>query len=470
MNLNYLKLGLLVSILWGSTGLFTACTNDLALGELVDESPYHNIYSNNTYLCDAKSNVSSTVIELFGQTYETSIKLGLTKAAASTTTLKLTLDVDYLIKYNSEHNTNFELYPQDLVSLAADGIFTVNAGSKNAELGLTIQGGEKVLENQTYVIPLTLTEQTGGLTLTEESKHCIYLVKDMRNAADCYKGEDVVKGFLYFEVNDVNPLNALSFKLENGKLLWDVVVLFAANINYNGVTGRPYVNCNPNVKYLLDNNEVYLQPLRKRGVKVLLGFLNNYDEASLTRLSDQTARDFAREVAEYCNAYNLDGVNYDDEYAGVMDPDNPAFIRPQGSKAGARLCYETKQAMPDKMVTVFQFGSMYGTTTVDGVDIDNWMDIVVPNYSSAASPIGNMTRKKCAGYAMEFARGYGQLDEGVANDVINGGYGWFMGFAANPDNYPAIWNVLRGVETLYNSPLALPSLYYKKNDPTPYYF
>lgn len=51
----------------------------------------------------------------------------------------------------------------------------------------------------------------------------------MRNAGDAYKGEGVMQGYLFFEVNDVNPLNTLSFQLENGKLLWDVVVLFAAN-------------------------------------------------------------------------------------------------------------------------------------------------------------------------------------------------------------------------------------------------
>lgn len=470
MNLKYLKLGFLVTILFGGTGLFSACSDDLELGKPVDESPYHNIYSNNAYLCDAKSNVPSTVVELFGETYETSIKLGLTKAPAATATAKITWNADYLARYNSEHHTDFEPYPRDLVSLASDGVFTVNAGNKFAEVKLTIRGGEKVLENKTYAIPLTLVKQTGEVALTEETKHCIYLVKDMRNAADCYKGEDAVKGFLFFEVNDVNPLNALSFQLENGKLLWDVVVLFAANINYNGTSGRPYVNCNPNVKYLLDNNEVYLQPLRKRGVKVLLGFLNNYDAASLTRLSDQAARDFAREVAEYCKAYNLDGVNYDDEYAGSSDPDNPAFVNPGGPKAAARLCYETKQAMPDKLVTVFQYGAMYGEDTVDGVDIDNWMDIVVPNYGSEATPLGNMTRRKCAGFAMEFARGYGNLDAGEARDLVTGGYGWFMGFAANPNSYPPTWNVLKGVETLYGSPLAPPSLYYKKNDPSPYYF
>ena len=182
--------------------------------------------------------------------------------------------------------------------------------------------------------------------------------------------------------------------------------MFAANINYDAEAGRPYVKCNPNVQYLLDNNETLLQPLRKRGIKVLLGLLGNHDMAGLAQLSKQGAKDFAREVAQYCYAYNLDGVNYDDEYSGMPDIDNPSFVYPS-TEAAARLCYETKQAMPDKLVTVFDYGQMYGVDSVDGVDADEWIDIVVPNYGGTAYPIGNMSKRKCAGLAMEFNLGVG---------------------------------------------------------------
>ena len=83
--------------------------------------------------------------------------------------------------------------------------------------------------------------------------------------------------FLYFEVNDTNPLNALQFRMEDGRYLWNYVCLFAANINYNKETGEIYVFCNPQVQYILDHNEEILQPLRKRGIKVILGLLVNHD-------------------------------------------------------------------------------------------------------------------------------------------------------------------------------------------------
>ena len=40
---------------------------------------------------------------------------------------------------------------------------------------------------------------------------------------------------------------------------------------------------NPNVQFLLDNNEQFLQPLRKRGMKVILGILGNHDAAGVAQ-------------------------------------------------------------------------------------------------------------------------------------------------------------------------------------------
>ena len=45
-----------------------------------------------------------------------------------------------------------------------------------------------------------------------------------------------------------------------------------------------------------------------------------------------------------------------------------------------------------------------------------------------------------------------------------------MGFAPSPDNYYSIFRRLDGAETLYGSPLKDPTVFYKKNDPTPYQY
>lgn len=471
MNIKYITLGSLTAMIMSSTAFLTSCTDELEVGKNIDESAYSGIYENNAYLRDGKSNQISKVVELYGETYAATVKMGLSKAPNTTTSAKVRIDAAYLDTYNKVHNTDFALYPQDLVTFANEGALTVNANTKSAEVDMTIRAGEGIQEDKTYVIPVVISEQSSDITIKDENaRHCIYLVKDMRNAGDAHKGEDVVKGYLFFEVNDVNPLNTFSFQLENGKLIWDVIVLFAANINYDSEAGRPRVQCNPNVQYLLDNNETFLQPLRRRGVKVLLGLLGNHDITGLAQLSDQGAKDFAREVAQYCKAYNLDGVNYDDEYSLYPDLSNPSLTNPSRD-AAARLCYESKLAMPDKLVTIFAYGQMYGTATVDGVDASEWIDIAVPNYGSSAYPIGKMTKKECAGMAMEFWLNQGgDLTPSKAQSLINDGYGWYMGFAPNPKKYSTIFNRLTGAKTLYGSPIKKPTLFYKKNDPTPYKF
>lgn len=471
MNIKYIASGLLTAVIVSSISFLISCADDLEVGRKIDKTAYSGIYENRAYLRDGKSNRVSQIVELHGDTYATTVKMGLSKAPNTATSAKVKIDAAYLETYNTAHNTDFVLYPQDLVTFANEGSLTMNANTKSAEVGMTVRAGEGLQEDKTYVIPVAISDHSSDITVKDEaSKHCVYLVRDMRNVGDAYKGKDVVRGCLYFEVNDVNPLNTLSFKLENGKLLWDVIILFAANINYDAAAQRPSIKCNPNVQYLLDNNEIYLQPLRRRGVKVLLGLLGNHDNTGLAQLSKQGAKDFAREVAALCKAYNLDGVNYDDEYSNNPDLSNPA-LAPHSAEAGARLCYETKKAMPDKMVSVYAYGNMYGVSKVDGVDASEWIDFVVGDYGldSSINPIGNMTKKQCSGLSMQLYSGQStDLDVSGARKLLEGGFGWYMGFAAHPRFYPDILKRLTGTELLYGVSVEDPTVFYKKNDPTPY--
>lgn len=453
-----------------------SCSGDeIQVGKPVDNGAYETIYENNALLQDANRSKSAVVAELYGDVYETSLKLSLTKAAAENITAQVAVDADYLAAFNAAHGSDYELYP-GAVTFGNGGVFTIDAAGNEATLPMTIAGSDAVAEGKNYAVPVAVTVQNDGVEVKSEAGHCVYLIQDQRALGSCYKGDDLPKGFLFFEVNDVNPLNALSFELEDGRLLWDAVVLFAANINYDSDNQRPYIKNNPNVQYLLDNNETLLQPLRKRGIKVLLGLLGNHDQAGLAQLSAQGCRDFAAEVAAYCEAYGLDGVNYDDEYSKYPDLNNPAFTTP-GQAAAARLCYETKKAMPDKLVTVFAFGSMYGTASVtdeDGVahDADEWIDVVVANYGSRAYPIGAMTNRKCSGISMEFWLGMGgSLNASTANTLLSNSYGWFMGFAPNPTRYASVFSRLKGgPEAMFGSAVKSPTVFYKKDDPTPYVY
>ncbi|MCD7795692.1 MAG: DUF1735 domain-containing protein [Alistipes sp.] len=472
MNFRYFKFHIFVAAvaLMACTTLAVSCADDIKVGDPIDDSSYGTIYETNGYLLDRESNRSVVTIAPTGQSYTATLSLGLTRALEGTLSAKASFDAGYLETYNAANGTEYELYSENLVTFADGGVFVADVADKRrATVEMTVAPSTELKAGVTYAIPVSVSAE--GFALKEEARHCLYLIKgdteQSGNIETCDKGEGATKAFLFFEVNGTNPLNALAWKLENGKLLWDVVVLFAANINWDATAGRAYVKCNPNVQYLLDNNETYLQPLRKRGIKVLLGLLGNHDQAGLAQLSEIGARDFAAEVAEYVYAYNLDGVNYDDEYSNSPDLSNPYFAQ-WGTDAAARLCYETRKVMPDKLVTVFDYGAMYGTAEVDGVDADEWIDVVVANYGGTSSPIGDMDYSKCSGASIEFNLGISSLSDYTARNILNRGYGWFMGFALAPENFSSAYSQMTGCEVLYGSPLAYPTVYYKKNDPTSY--
>lgn len=447
--------------------LFTSCEDDLVVGT-VNQGAYNNIGKIEASLKDKNSGLSDNIVELRTKAYATAVNVNLTKAPMKGVDFTISYDADYLQEYNALHGTDFKLFPKELMSLdgAAEASILMAPDEKQSlAVNLTIQPATDDLEEgETYVLPLKITSAESGVSLSSNS-HCVYLVKNYHSESDCDKGEDAVKNFLYFEVNDTNPLNALEFVREDGKLFFDYVVLFAANINWNAETGRVYVYNNPNVQFLLDNNEQYLQPLRKRGIKVILGILGNHDAAGICQLSNMGCREFARELAAICEAYKLDGVNFDDEYSDDPDLNNP-WMTIDSSEAGARLLYETKKAMPDKLVTVYYLGNLtYKCPSVNSITPNYFVDLVVADYGRQTKPMNGMTLKQCAGMSVELRRGYGSTTEDYARSVKEDGYGMYMWFALDPSLYGSqvyrIQNVCKG---LYEQELKYPSYYYKKND------
>ena len=323
----YLKYSFLPLVLMLGGLAFTACTDDIEGGKPVDEGAYDAVKRVDGMLLDVTSNKNESVIELRSDKYQTEVFFRLTKAPQKGVDVKIEVDPAYLETYNAEHGTEFQLFPAADVTIEREGKLLLAPDEiRSVGVGITLAAASELQEGVTYLLPLRATSSTEGITLSEKAQHAVYLVKDLRAQGDAYKGPDAVRNVCYFEVNDTNPLNALEFVLkDSGKLFFDDIILFSANINYNAETGRVYVLNNPNVQFLLDNNEQFLQPLRKRGMKVILGILGNHDAAGVAQLSDMGCREFAKELAAYCNAYNLDGVGFDDEYSNSPDLSNPWF-------------------------------------------------------------------------------------------------------------------------------------------------
>ena len=253
MKTRYFKSGILAAaaaLLYSAA--FVSCTDDVTVGEWDGAGSIETgLNETGAVLQDLNSGKSNTTVELWKETYTAELRLVLTKAPAEGFTARAKFDTSYDAgQYNKANGTDYTLYPADKVTFANDGLFA--AAGRNVELTveMTVEAAEGLAAGRGYLIPVAL--EADGVILKES--HCFYVVKDMTSMPTCYKGDDLPKGFLFFEVNDVNPLNALTFELEDGRLLWDVVCLFSGNINHHAARNAPFLSLNPQTQYWMDNN------------------------------------------------------------------------------------------------------------------------------------------------------------------------------------------------------------------------
>ena len=201
--------------------------------------------------------------------------------------------------------------------------------------------------------------------------------------------------------------------------------------------------------------------------------MGNHDVSGVAQLSKAGAQMLAQDIASYCYAYNLDGVFFDDEWSASPDLSNPLLAR-HDFDAGMRLLYETKRAMPDKIIAPWQYYYTYKPgLKVDGSIPAEFVDIVIPPYGSTSSPDVGMTNANCCAMSMELHRQYGagNYNEYWARNIAKQGYGWFMYYNLQPNAFKWAVTRLRSLSRgLYEDELVDPVYYYKKNDPTPYLF
>lgn len=427
-----IKANLFATMLVLSGGLFTACDEEIEVGRL-DESGY--VTSNDIlgYVINSEGKRSTNMVDLRKES-SSALYLDLSKNAAQNVSATFKYDKSLLDSYNAAHESNYELFPEALVTLGEGGAITIAQGSKKSNgVPVTIKSDESLKDDVTYVIPIGTELKSGGIKLSEESSNFLIFVKDYSKVPDCSK-ESGIKVISCMEINDTNPLNNLCFTLKsNGKPLVDILILFSANINYSEENGKVFIYNNPNVQHLLDNRAKYLKPLQDRGMKIVLGILGNHDRAGVANLADNTARAFAQELKSVCDSYHLDGVFFDDEYSKFITPPPPGFVQ-NSSAAASRLCYEVKKAMPDRLVCAYAYSTTGWLPAIEGQTSGLFVDYGIHDYGRSSDLSGNypgMPKSGMALHSQEFSQGRIATESNLKK-MRTDGYGANMIFAMDP--------------------------------------
>ena len=125
--------------------------------------------------------------------------------------------------------------------------------------------GRKRRRGTTYAVAVSATTD-GGTTVSTNNQTYIYLVKPQPTYPVRGTARDI-KTLCFVEVNNENILNCGEYTMaKDGTPFFDVVSIFAANINVDSKTGRAHIFCNDQVSFLLKNADQIIRPLQAKGI------------------------------------------------------------------------------------------------------------------------------------------------------------------------------------------------------------
>lgn len=237
---------------------------------------------------------------------------------------------------------------------------------------------------------------------------------------------------VYVETNDVNPLNACDYYLdETGGNLIDIVELFAANI-HKDTEGNPTLYLNDKLTNILENGGVntYVRPLQELGIRVLLTNLGDHQAIGLANMSNTQADQFATILAAVVKHYGLDGIGFDDEYA-----DYPVFVNGVNSTSYSRILTKLHELyvqynMSNKLITVFDWGN---TNTINST-ASSYIDYTYHGYFGSyrdisTKNISGMDKARWSPISFNLGNSYTTSTvQNYASRAKNEGYGAMMCF------------------------------------------
>lgn len=423
--------------------IFSSCTEKFNVGNEVDEDAYLAATQQVVGIRNEDGKALFTNVEIIGDNTTVNFYVESSKPAASAIDAVVSIaDESYVDEYNAKYGTSYIAYPAAGASIQSGQASITQGQKKSQAVEMQITADASLNQDFTYMIPLEVTSKSAN-----SGKMHYVLVKDYRGQkfASSEKPSGI-KLISCMEVGQTSPLFHKSFLLQNSRLpLFDYVILFSAKIEYDTDQCKLVVANPTGVDGTLRSGIV--QELHDMGMKVLVSILGS-TYAGVAHLTDEACKTYAQELANYCEAHELDGVFFDDEYTSYWD--YPGLTSPSRERA-ARLCYETKMAMPDKLVTCYMYTNTYGFyDAIEGVEPGDFVDYGINDYGrwyDETYYLG-MERSQIAPGSANFAEAYARWTATPENlqRVRDEGYGAFMVYCLTANQ--TVWS--KELESLQN--------------------
>jgi len=227
----------------------------------------------------------------------------------------------------------------------------------------------------------------------------------------------------YVEVNNDQLANVGRYQLAKGANAFDVAIIFAANINWNGSKAVLYNN--DKVQATLDAAATQIKPLQAKGIKVSLSILGNHQGAGIANFPTQAAAaDFASQVTATVTKYGLDGVDLDDEYSDYGTNGTP---QPNQQSIGW-LITALRAQMPGKLISFYDIGPASSSLSSSSSTIGSKLDYAWnPYYGTYSAPsIPGLGKAQLSAAAVDIQNTAQSTAVSLAQRTKADGYGVFM--------------------------------------------
>lgn len=262
------------------------------------------------------------------------------------------------------------------------------------------------------------------------------------------------KGVCYIEVNNYDFRDVGKYTLTNGSQLFDIGIIFAANINFNTTTQKATLFFNTQVTNVLSNKATYIQPVQAKGIKVLLSVLGNHQGAGFANFTSKAAATaYAQLLSNAVTTYGLDGIDFDDEYAdygtnGTPQPNDSSFVM---------LVTALRQLMPTKIISFYFIGPSSTYLSYNGVTVGSKINYAWnPYYGSySVPPVPGLAKSNLGPAAIDVTSTSVSTATSLATQTVSNGYGIYLYYNlpdADSHTYlSSISTALYGFNTVYTN-------------------